>query len=141
MQQRDPKTLAEVETLLKRLFKSGVLLRMPKTRSDAEVMLSLLAATLDPQRNYTEKELNDHLAEWLNGIAEPIALDHVSGSPLPRRRERCAAGGQRCGLPRQPGCDQSQHHAGRPRGQPGGNLQDAHRRTRPASKTRAMRSK
>ena len=78
MKTREPRTLAEVETLLKRLFKSSVLQRMPKTRSDAEVVLSLLAATLDPQRNYSERELNSHLCDWLAGIADPISLDHVS---------------------------------------------------------------
>lgn len=52
--------------------------RMPKNRKDTEILLALAASTFDPQKVYSEKEVNEHLSEWLLGFAKPAGVDHVT---------------------------------------------------------------
>ena len=71
-------TKEEVEQLLRRLFKGGLIGRIPKGRKDAEVFLALAAARVDSQAYLTESEINEELKDWLEGMANPSDLDHVT---------------------------------------------------------------
>lgn len=71
-------TREEVEHLLRKLFKGGAVERVPKNRKDAEIFLALAAARVDSQVVMSEPELNEQLAEWLDGVANQNALDHVT---------------------------------------------------------------
>lgn len=68
----------QTETVLRRLFKGGVIRRMPKNRKDAQTFLALAASNLDPQIKYSESEVNRELADWMADITCPIGLDHVT---------------------------------------------------------------
>lgn len=71
-------TKEEVEHLLRKLFNGGAIERVPKSRKDAEVFLALAAAQVESQALLTESELNEQLSQWLVGVADPDALDHVT---------------------------------------------------------------
>lgn len=68
----------QTETVLRRLFKGGVIRRMPKNRKDAQTFLALAASNLDPQIKYSESEVNRELVDWMADITCPIGLDHVT---------------------------------------------------------------
>lgn len=67
----------QTEMLLNRIFKSGSLDRIPKHSDDAAVVLALAASYLDPQRTYTEPEVNELLLEWMDHFCGR-SLDHVT---------------------------------------------------------------
>jgi hypothetical protein len=71
-------TKGEVEHLLRKLFNGGAIERVPKNRKDADVFLALAAARVDSQVTLSEPELNEQLSEWLDGVADQNALDHVT---------------------------------------------------------------
>jgi len=68
----------QTKDLLRRLFRGGVVERVPKNSDDAEVFLALAAAWLDPRSNYSEAEVNEHLREWIDGFATHTTMDHVT---------------------------------------------------------------
>jgi len=63
---------------LKRLLANGPLTAYPTRRSDQALLLRLAAARFAPGRDYTEAEVNDILAEWLDTFCAPYGIDHVS---------------------------------------------------------------
>lgn len=71
-------TKEEVEHLLRKLFKGGTVRRIPKGRKETEIFLALAASAVDSRAVLSEKDLNEQLMDWLNGIADPRALDHVT---------------------------------------------------------------
>ncbi len=69
----------EVEKLLRRSFKSGLLRRLPRKREDADVIMALSIAGMDPDGIFDESQMNVHLSAWLDGIADQQGnLDHVT---------------------------------------------------------------
>lgn len=50
----------------------------PKKHVDRHILLISAALGLEPQRQYTESELNDALRKWTAHFGEPVSLDHVS---------------------------------------------------------------
>lgn len=63
---------------LKRLLANGPLTGYPTRRSDQEFLLRLAAARFEPTRAYSEGEVNDILAAWLETFCAPYSIDHVS---------------------------------------------------------------
>ena len=51
---------------------------MPKGQQDTLVFLAVAAATFDPQKTYTESEVNDQLRQWMSGFVDLVMLDHVT---------------------------------------------------------------
>ena len=72
------KTKLQVIALIRRLTNGGPLDALPKKHADARVLLALAASSLMPRQRYSEVELNEHLAEWLEGFTHPRCLDHVT---------------------------------------------------------------
>jgi hypothetical protein len=72
------KDKAQTEKVLRRLFKAGVMRRIPKNRKDAEIFLALAASSFDPRVTYSETEVNEHLVDWMAGFTRPVNLDHVT---------------------------------------------------------------
>jgi hypothetical protein len=68
----------EVLRLLSRLLAGGPIERLPKKRAEADVILALAAAGLEAGRTYSERDINDQLASWLESFASPVGLDHVT---------------------------------------------------------------
>lgn len=50
----------------------------PKKELDRHVLLISAALRLEPQRQYTESELNDKLRWWTARFGDPVNLDHVT---------------------------------------------------------------
>ncbi len=50
----------------------------PKKELDRHVLLISAALRLEPQRQYTESELNDELRWWTARFGDPVNLDHVT---------------------------------------------------------------
>jgi len=70
---------AAIVDLLRRTFRGGALLRLPKKQAHADVFLALSVVGLDPEVFYEEPEINLHLAAFLNTIASQDGFsDHVS---------------------------------------------------------------
>ena len=63
---------------LKRLLANGPLSAYPTRRADQELLLRLTAARFEPGRAYTEAEVNDVIAAWLETFCAPFGIDHVS---------------------------------------------------------------
>ena len=63
---------------LKRLLANGPLTAYPTRRSDQELLLRLAAARFDYWRAYSEAEVNELLAAWLDTFCAPYSIDHVS---------------------------------------------------------------
>ena len=69
---------SEMERLLARLMKSGPMKRLPKSHKEQKIFVALAASILDPQKTYSEPELNDQLADWLSSFTRAASLDHVT---------------------------------------------------------------
>jgi hypothetical protein len=69
---------ADVLRVLSRLLTGGPIERLPKKRAEADVILALAAAGLEPGRTYAERDINEYLSFWLEGFAGPVGLDHVT---------------------------------------------------------------
>jgi hypothetical protein len=63
---------------LRRLLANGPLDAVPKRPSDQDLLVRLAAATLSPDIEYSEGELNEHLKEWLATFVDPHGIDHVT---------------------------------------------------------------
>ena len=63
---------------LKRMLANGPLTGFPTRRSDQELLLRLAAARFEPERRYSEAEVNETLRTWLATFCAPFGIDHVS---------------------------------------------------------------
>lgn len=63
---------------LRRLLANGPLDAVPKRPSDQDLLVRLAAATLSPDIEYSEGELNEQLKEWLATFVHPYGIDHVT---------------------------------------------------------------
>ncbi len=63
---------------LRRLLANGPLDAVPKRPTDQDLLVRLAIATLEPEREYGERELNEHLEAWLATFTEPYGIDHVT---------------------------------------------------------------
>lgn len=68
----------EVEMVMRRLVKGGLIKRLPKNRRDTEIFLALAASSLDPRARYSEPEVNVMLREWMRDFTCDVSMDHVS---------------------------------------------------------------
>lgn len=69
----------ELERLLQRLFKAGPLKRLPRKREEADALMALALADLDPDGLFDESDINLYLSKWLEGIAaEDSSADYVT---------------------------------------------------------------
>ena len=50
----------------------------PKRDLDRHILFLSATLGLDPERHYTERELNDELRKWTTRFGSPVGLDHVS---------------------------------------------------------------
>jgi hypothetical protein len=50
----------------------------PKKYVDRHILFISAALGLEPQRQYTESELNDELRKWTARFGSPVNLDHVT---------------------------------------------------------------
>lgn len=50
----------------------------PKKRPDRDILFISAIIRLDPERKYTESELNDELRKWTRSFGDSFALDHVT---------------------------------------------------------------
>src|SRR5437867_556076 len=67
---------AQAMNALKRLLANGPLTAYPTRRSDQQLLLRLAAARFEPARAYSEAEVNDILAAWLDTFCAPHSIDH-----------------------------------------------------------------
>lgn len=63
---------------LRRLLANGPLDAVPRRPADQDLIVRLAAATLEERREYTERDLNEHLKQWLATFVEPYGIDHVT---------------------------------------------------------------
>jgi hypothetical protein len=50
----------------------------PKKPLDRHILFISAALELEPQRSYTESELNDELRKWTTSFGDAVNLDHVT---------------------------------------------------------------
>jgi len=60
----------DVINTLRRLFKGGLLRRMPRSNDDSQIIMALSLLGLDPNQIYDESDINVELSAWLDGIAD-----------------------------------------------------------------------
>lgn len=51
---------------------------LPKKQDDLHILLFSSIMQLDPERQYTEKEINQHLQDWTVRFGGSFGLDHVT---------------------------------------------------------------
>ncbi len=51
---------------------------LPKKREDQQILLVSAILALDPQRHYSETELNEALQPWSRSFGDSFGLDHVT---------------------------------------------------------------
>ncbi|MFW6174373.1 MAG: DUF2087 domain-containing protein [Chloroflexota bacterium] len=51
---------------------------LPRRWRDRHIFLKSVAITLDPHAQYSERELDDKLLEWLTDVAKRVHMDHVN---------------------------------------------------------------
>lgn len=66
------------DSALRRLLANGPLDGVPKRPSDQDLLVRLAAATLAPDMEYSEAELNEQLKDWLATFVDPYGIDHVT---------------------------------------------------------------
>ena len=72
------RTKTEVRATLRRMLANGPLTALPRRPHDLEVFLTLAAARFEPQRTYSEAQVNDLLQAWLEPFSSPFGVDHVT---------------------------------------------------------------
>lgn len=72
------RTETEVRATLRRMLANGPLTALPRRPHDLEVLLTLAAARFEPQRAYSEAQVNDLLQAWLEPFSSPFGVDHVT---------------------------------------------------------------
>ena len=65
-----------VETVLRRILRSGSLEAFPTHSTDLDVVLAVAAVTLMRRRPYNEQEINAALVDWLESVQG--WMDHVT---------------------------------------------------------------
>jgi hypothetical protein len=60
------------------MLANGPLTALPRRPHDLEVFLMLAAARFEPQRAYSEAQVNDLLQAWLEPFSSPFGVDHVT---------------------------------------------------------------
>jgi hypothetical protein len=50
----------------------------PRKPRDQHILFKSITLMLEPQRTYTESEVNENLTQWLRLVGQAIELDHVS---------------------------------------------------------------
>lgn len=63
---------------LRRMLKGGKLTNIPKRKSDRDLILALAAARFEPDRAYSESEVNVLLDGWLKTFCSPRRIDYVT---------------------------------------------------------------
>ncbi len=51
---------------------------LPKRRRDWDILFKSITLALEPGRDYSEKEVNQVVEEWLADIGQAIEIDHVT---------------------------------------------------------------
>ena len=69
---------AEVHAALKRMLSNGPMTHLPVRDTDLEMILALAASRFVPDRSYSEGEVNETLAAWLETFSLPSGVDHVT---------------------------------------------------------------
>lgn len=68
----------ETHRALKRLLVSGPLTGLPTRPADLTLLLQLAALRFDPEKTYSEREVNEILATWLETFCAPFGVDYVT---------------------------------------------------------------
>lgn len=69
----------QLSRFLRRLFKGGMMRRLPRQREERMALLALSVVHLDPEGIFDEAEINRHLIDWLDGISAPDSTaDYVT---------------------------------------------------------------
>ena len=63
---------------LRRMLANGPLTALPKRSDDQALLLQLAASRLEPDRTYSEREVNEALEGWLGTFCSPCGIDHVT---------------------------------------------------------------
>lgn len=63
---------------LNKLCGKSDLIQFPKNHTDRFVLLESIALTFKPQKKYSEKSINETVAEWIENMAKESYLDHVT---------------------------------------------------------------
>jgi hypothetical protein len=50
----------------------------PRKPRDQHILFKSMTLMLEPGRDYTEKEVNEGLAKWLDEVGQAVELDHVT---------------------------------------------------------------
>lgn len=61
-----------------KLFGRGMAVTLPKQQPDQLALMGAASFALDPKRRFTEPEINDALAAWLQQVSPKGGLDYVS---------------------------------------------------------------
>jgi hypothetical protein len=51
---------------------------LPRKERDKHVLYKSILLTIEPDRDYPEKELNEALKKWLHEVGKAIEIDHVT---------------------------------------------------------------
>jgi hypothetical protein len=51
---------------------------LPRRRRDWDILFKSITLALEPVRDYSEKEVNQVVEEWLSGIGQAIEIDYVT---------------------------------------------------------------
>lgn len=72
------RTETEVRATLRRMLANGPLTALPRRPHDLQVLLALAAARFEPQRAYSEAQVNELLQAWLEPFCSQFGVDHVT---------------------------------------------------------------
>jgi hypothetical protein len=71
-------TAAEFKQRLEALCLSAGGRGLPRKRRDWDILFKSITLALEPGRDYSEKEVNRAVEEWLSGIGQAIEIDYVT---------------------------------------------------------------
>ena len=71
-------TAAEFEQRLEALCLSAGGRGLPRKRRDWDILFKSITLALEAGRDYSEKEVNQVVEEWLDGIGQAIEIDYVT---------------------------------------------------------------
>ena len=69
---------SEAKESLRRMLANGPLTALPRRQRDLDVLLALGAARFDPDRPYSEAQVNGLLQAWLSPFSSRFGVDHVT---------------------------------------------------------------
>ncbi|MEJ2355138.1 MAG: DUF2087 domain-containing protein [candidate division WOR-3 bacterium] len=61
-----------------RLCGKGDLIQFPKSNTDRLILLGSIIIQLEPQKEYSEKSINEAIVKWIDKMANQSYLDHVT---------------------------------------------------------------